>query len=83
MITRRMLEEIYPQWKKADKEHDWDVWLRSTEMRAGRECVVPDVSRTFHNGVAGAHVNGILTQSQFAGHGVTADANIRLKDVEK
>ncbi|ROT73077.1 putative protein O-linked-mannose beta-1,2-N-acetylglucosaminyltransferase 1-like [Penaeus vannamei] len=79
----RMLEEIYSQWKKADKEHDWDVWLRSTEIRAGRECVVPDVSRTFHNGVAGAHVNGMLTQSQFAGHAVTADANVRLKDVEK
>ncbi|XP_042860084.1 protein O-linked-mannose beta-1,2-N-acetylglucosaminyltransferase 1-like [Penaeus japonicus] len=83
MLTRSLLEEIYPQWKSPDKEHDWDVWLRSAEIRAGRECVVPDVSRTFHNGVVGAHINGVLTQSQFAGHAVTAEADVRLNDVDK
>ncbi len=36
---------------------DWDMWMRLGEVRRGRECVVPDVSRTFHFGSLGLNMN--------------------------
>ncbi len=36
---------------------DWDMWMRLGEVRRGRECIVPDVSRTFHFGSLGLNMN--------------------------
>jgi hypothetical protein len=35
---------------------DWDMWMRLEDIRKGRECVVPDVSRTYHFGSSGVNV---------------------------
>ncbi|KAF2367929.1 Glycosyl transferase family 13 [Trinorchestia longiramus] len=47
-------------------------FFESPHVRAERECVIPAVSRTFHYGLTGAHVNGVLTQAHFAGHLMSA-----------
>uniref|UniRef100_A0A0P4VUJ7 Alpha-1,3-mannosyl-glycoprotein 2-beta-N-acetylglucosaminyltransferase n=1 Tax=Scylla olivacea TaxID=85551 RepID=A0A0P4VUJ7_SCYOL len=78
MMTKGFLEEVYHKWKAPDKNHDWDIWFRSTEVRAGRECVVPDVSRTFHGGMEGAHINGIMTHAHFTAHPVTNVSYVKL-----
>ncbi|XP_064119028.1 protein O-linked-mannose beta-1,2-N-acetylglucosaminyltransferase 1-like [Macrobrachium nipponense] len=83
MLTRQFFQEVYPIWKSTKEEHDWDMWFRSTEIRAGRECVVPDVSRTFHYSSSGAHIQNILTQAHFAGHAVTSSPDIRLHNVDR
>ncbi|XP_066965702.1 protein O-linked-mannose beta-1,2-N-acetylglucosaminyltransferase 1-like [Macrobrachium rosenbergii] len=83
MLTRQFFQEVYPIWKSMKEEHDWDMWFRSTEIRAGRECVVPDVSRTFHYSSSGAHIQNILTQAHFAGHAVTSSSDIRLHNVDR
>lgn len=33
------------------------MWMRAHEQRRGRECIVPDVSRTFHFGAQGVNMN--------------------------
>lgn len=37
---------------------DWDMWMRMPEQRRGRECVIPDVSRSYHFGIVGLNMNG-------------------------
>ncbi|RXG64067.1 Protein O-linked-mannose beta-1,2-N-acetylglucosaminyltransferase 1 [Armadillidium vulgare] len=37
---------------------DWDWWLGLTFTKQNRHVIVPEVSRTFHAGSAGAHVTG-------------------------
>lgn len=37
---------------------DWDMWMRMPEQRKGRECIIPDVSRSYHFGIIGLNMNG-------------------------
>lgn len=37
---------------------DWDMWMRMPEQRKGRECIIPDVSRSYHFGIVGLNMNG-------------------------
>ncbi|KAK4287117.1 hypothetical protein Pmani_039808 [Petrolisthes manimaculis] len=83
MITKLLFEEIYDQWPSPNETHDWDVWLRSSAVRGSRECVVPDVSRTFHYGVSGEHIQGVLTHAHFTAHVITATPAIRLQNVHR
>ncbi|KAG7159970.1 O-linked-mannose beta-1-2-N-acetylglucosaminyltransferase 1-like 25 [Homarus americanus] len=83
MLTRELFDFIYPIWPSPYKNHDWDIWLRSPNLRAGRECVVPDVSRTFHNGMMGTHIKGVMTHSHFTAHPVTAVPAIPLHNVHR
>ena len=34
------------------------MWMRMPEQRKGRECVIPDVSRSYHFGIIGLNMNG-------------------------
>ncbi|KAK7065700.1 Protein O-linked-mannose beta-1,2-N-acetylglucosaminyltransferase 1, partial [Halocaridina rubra] len=83
MLTRQFFDEIYPVWKSSTEEHDWDVWLRDAKIRGGRECIIPDVSRTFHNSASGAHIKTLLAQAHFVGHAVTSQADIVLHRVDR
>ena len=33
------------------------MWMRLPDIRQGRECVVPDVSRTYHFGSSGLNIH--------------------------
>ncbi|CAL4186900.1 unnamed protein product, partial [Meganyctiphanes norvegica] len=83
MITRDFFYEVLPLWPSPTKDHDWDVWMRLSKIRGGRECIVPDVSRTFHFAQAGTHVQPLMQQAQFAGHIVTTNHRIKLDNVER
>ena len=37
---------------------DWDMWMRMPEQRRGRECIIPDISRSYHFGIVGLNMNG-------------------------
>lgn len=37
---------------------DWDMWMRMPEQRKDRECIIPDVSRSYHFGIIGLNMNG-------------------------
>jgi len=50
MLTARLWAELSPQWPAAF----WDDWMRLGAHRAGRQCVRPEVSRTYNFGARGA-----------------------------
>lgn len=57
-------EELEPHWPSADKLWDWDMWIRQPRIRRGRECVIPDVSRTYHFGSQGINMNPYFQVSE-------------------
>jgi len=50
MLTARLWAELSPQWPAAF----WDDWMRLGAHRGGRQCVRPEVCRTYNFGVKGA-----------------------------
>lgn len=47
---------------------DWDMWMRMPEQRRGRECIIPDVSRSYHFGIVGLNMNGYFHVSGRQGY---------------
>lgn len=45
---------------------DWDMWMRMPEQRKGRECIIPDVSRSYHFGIIGLNMNGYFHVGEMA-----------------
>jgi len=49
--------EIYVP--SVSQQAEWDKWfMKSKGASRGRDVIVPEVSRTFHDGGGGAHVSG-------------------------
>ncbi|XP_058299330.1 protein O-linked-mannose beta-1,2-N-acetylglucosaminyltransferase 1 isoform X2 [Hylobates moloch] len=69
-VLRRSLykEELEPKWPTPEKLWDWDMWMRMPEQRRGRECIIPDVSRSYHFGIVGLNMNGYFHLSYFSEH---------------
>lgn len=79
MLTRDLFEsELEPAWPGPDKAWDWDMWMRLAEIRRGRECVVPDVSRTFHFGTSGLNMNAYFHDAYFSKHSLNTDPRTEL-----
>ena len=63
LLTRRMWkEELAPIWPR---EH-WDHFLRSPKRHKGRDCLFPEVPRTFHNGIKGTFMDRATHNKYFA-----------------
>ena len=83
MLKRSLFkQELEPHWPGPEALFDWDMWMRTTYMRKGRECVIPDVSRTFHFGSQGVNMNNYFQDAYFTTHKLNTDANAVLKNVE-
>ncbi|KAF2345325.1 Glycosyl transferase family 13, partial [Trinorchestia longiramus] len=55
MVSRDVARQVVKNWMN-DEEGDWDKWmLRDNRTRQGRDVVVPEVSRTYHDGGLGVH----------------------------
>jgi len=61
----------------------WDMWMRSDIIRKSRECVIPDVSRTYHFGSVGLNVFPYLQELYFAKHKLQKEPHVKLKDIDK
>ncbi len=59
------------------------MWMRLNEVRKGRECVVPDVSRTYHFGSTGINMNSYFQDVYFNKHNFNTDPDVRLSNVER
>ncbi|XP_075912954.1 protein O-linked-mannose beta-1,2-N-acetylglucosaminyltransferase 1 isoform X2 [Petromyzon marinus] len=77
------LDELQPAWPTPEKLWDWDVWMRMPQQRQGRECVIPDVSRTFHFGSLGVNMNAFFQDAYFKKHKINTLADIKLRHVER
>ena len=59
------------------------MWMRSAAIRKDRECVIPDISRTYHFGSKGLNMNPFFQDVYFKKHSVQEEGNIKLKDVDR
>lgn len=57
---------------------DWDMWMRMPEQRQGRECIIPDVSRSYHFGIVGLNMNGYFHVSGVLGSRVLYDLVVKV-----
>ncbi|KGL73908.1 Protein O-linked-mannose beta-1,2-N-acetylglucosaminyltransferase 1, partial [Tinamus guttatus] len=75
-------EELEPKWPTPEKLWDWDMWMRMPEQRKGRECIIPDISRSYHFGIVGLNMNGYFHEAYFKKHKFNTVPNVQLKNVE-
>ncbi|CAN9500824.1 unnamed protein product [Ophioblennius macclurei] len=83
-VLKRSLykDELEPRWPTPEKLWDWDMWMRMPEQRRGRECVIPDVSRTYHFGIVGLNMNGYFHEVYFKKHKFNTVPNVVMKNVQ-
>ena len=62
---------------------DWDMWMRLPSVRKDRECIIPDVSRTYHFGSQGLHMNTFFQELYFKKHTLNTLPHVKLKDVDR
>ena len=48
-----------------------------------RECIIPDVSRTYHFGMSGTNMNPYFQEAYFSKHRLNKQGMVQLKDVER
>uniref|UniRef100_A0A3P9JZN3 Protein O-linked-mannose beta-1,2-N-acetylglucosaminyltransferase n=1 Tax=Oryzias latipes TaxID=8090 RepID=A0A3P9JZN3_ORYLA len=75
-------DELEPKWPTPEKLWDWDMWMRMPEQRRGRECIIPDVSRSYHFGIIGLNMNGYFHEVYFKKHKFNTVPNVQLKNVD-
>lgn len=69
MLSRKLYkDELELNWPSWDQPHDWDMWIRTQAIRKGRECIIPDISRTFHFGSVGTNINSYFQRQYFRKH---------------
>lgn len=59
------------------------MWMRMPEVRKGRECVVPDVSRTYHFGSSGLNMNSYFQEVYFKQHSFNTQSYVQLKNIDR
>jgi beta-1,2-N-acetylglucosaminyltransferase len=83
MLKRSLFEqELEPVWPTPDKTWDWDMWMRVADIRKERECVIPDISRTYHFGSSGLNMNSYFHHIYFDKHSFNTEREVELEDVE-
>jgi beta-1,2-N-acetylglucosaminyltransferase len=84
ILSRKLYkEELETRWPTPEKLWDWDMWMRLPDIRRGRECVVPDVSRTYHFGSSGLNMNSYFQDIYFKKHAFNTIPDVKLKDIDK
>lgn len=59
------------------------MWMRLPDIRHGRECVVPDVSRTYHFGSSGINMNSYFQDVYFKKHAFNTIPEVQLDNIER
>ena len=58
-------------------------WLRDFRIRKGRECIIPDVSRTYHLGIKGSNMNYDFHKLYFENRALNQIDFVNLTDVDR
>lgn len=78
LLKRRLYkEELEPKWPGPDLFWDWDMWMRLDTNKKGRECVIPDISRTYHFGAKGLNMNAFFQEAYFKKHTLNTEPNVK------
>lgn len=73
--------ELRAKWPAPELRYDWDMWMRSPDQRRGRECIIPDMSRTYHFGSSGVNMNDYFQSAYFDKHALVRESNVVLRNV--
>ena len=87
MISRILKRSIYKgeleeKWPGPSDYYDWDVWLRQDEFLKGRDCIIPEISRTFHRGIRGLNMDELFHELYFKHHALNNVTGVQF-DVER
>lgn len=78
MMKRSFIEnELLPNWPRSKLDWDWDMWVRKVNVRKDRECVIPDVSRTYHFGQKGLHMNDNFFDKYFKNRKLVTNSTVK------
>lgn len=82
-ILKRIIykEELERDWPGVNWDIDWDIWVRKLKLK-DRECVIPDIPRTFHFGSQGVNMNEYMHQMLFKAHALNNKTGLTF-DVDK
>lgn len=84
ILSRRLYkEELETRWPTPEKLWDWDMWMRLPDIRRGRECLVPDVSRTYHFGSSGINMNSYFQDVYFKKHAFNTKPVVRIDNLQR
>ncbi|XP_015775820.1 PREDICTED: protein O-linked-mannose beta-1,2-N-acetylglucosaminyltransferase 1-like [Acropora digitifera] len=79
VLSRKLYkDELEAKWPGPDVFWDWDMWMRYRENRKGRECIIPDLSRTYHFGARGLNMNSFMQDVYFTSHAINTQPNVKL-----
>ena len=54
MLTRSLYKnELEPNWPSNRSYLPWDLYMRQNHIMKGRECIIPDIPRTYRFGKYG------------------------------
>ncbi|XP_037080675.1 protein O-linked-mannose beta-1,2-N-acetylglucosaminyltransferase 1-like [Pollicipes pollicipes] len=76
-----LMGEMMPAWKADWKDWDWDMWFRTEVVSLYRECIIPDVSRTYHFAYLGGHVYSFLQLQYFSDKSLNTLPDVELYNV--
>ncbi|RWS31306.1 hypothetical protein B4U80_07268 [Leptotrombidium deliense] len=83
MLKRSLYkDELESRWPTPEKLWDWDMWMRLPEIRKDRDCIVPDVSRTYHFGSSGLNMNSYFHDTYFKKHAFNRVPNVQLRNLD-
>ncbi|XP_071519752.1 protein O-linked-mannose beta-1,2-N-acetylglucosaminyltransferase 1-like isoform X2 [Panulirus ornatus] len=68
--------------RQEEEEYDWDVYTYHF-LRDGRECVIPEVSRSHHFGDAGSHISQFTVRLYFSDKNFNQDPNATVEGIER
>ncbi|XP_063861843.1 protein O-linked-mannose beta-1,2-N-acetylglucosaminyltransferase 1-like isoform X2 [Scylla paramamosain] len=83
LLSRKVYQDVIIKWPGHDKFADWDMWMRLPEVQQGRECLVPEVSRTFHFGAKGAHLTDYFQANFYVHTSFNTLSHVTLANLDK
>lgn len=79
VLSRKLYKgELEAKWPAPDVFWDWDMWMRMPNQRKGRECIIPDISRTYHFGAKGLNVGPAMNDAYFKRHAINTVPNVKI-----
>ena len=79
VLSRKLYKgELEAKWPGPDVFWDWDMWMRAAAQRKGRECIIPDISRTYHFGAKGLNVGPAMNDAYFKRHAFNTQPNVKM-----
>lgn len=80
VLSRKLYKgELEAKWPAPNVFWDWDMWMRVPSQRKGRECIIPDISRTYHFGAKGLNVDPAMNEAYFKRHALNKETDVEIK----